>query len=45
MQTIQIVGWPIYEADSPDWLMTLDPDVNDRKFEFRAGPAGATIAT
>jgi hypothetical protein len=25
--------------------MTLDPDVNDRKFEYRDGPTGATIAT
>jgi hypothetical protein len=24
--------------------MTLDPDVNDRKCSFRAGPTGATIA-
>jgi hypothetical protein len=26
-------------------MMTMDPDVNDRKCLFRAGPTGATIAT
>jgi hypothetical protein len=26
----------------PGRLMTSDPDVNDRKFSFRAGPTGAT---